>query len=98
MKSLKPIGVLALILLLVETIGLIIMPEATNNPADPMTEALYRRYIIIQIVVFTCSFIGFFTGLFSLIVAILKSTLKENALGLALLMFSFLIPIIVYYA
>lgn len=98
MKSLKPIGVLALILLLVEAIGLIMMPETQTNAAETMSEALYKKYIIIQIVVFTCSFIAFFTGLFSLIVAILKSTLKENALGLSLLLIGFLIPIIVYYS
>ena len=72
MKSLKPIGILALILLLVEAIGLIMMTEATANVAETMSESLYQKYIIIQIIVFTCSFIAFFTGLFSLIIAILN--------------------------
>lgn len=98
MKFLRPIVILALILLILEVIGLSILPTAEAGDSETMNEALYKKYFITQIVVFTCSFIAFFTGLFTLIVAILKATLKENALGLLLLFTSFIIPIIVYYA
>lgn len=99
MKILRPIAVLALILLLIETFCLIIIPEApTQELNEAMSEAVYKEYFIIQVTIFSCSFIAFFAGLFALIISILRATLKENAIGLALLLVSFLIPIILYYA
>lgn len=99
MKILRPIAVLALILLPIETFCLIIIPEAqTHDLNEAMSEAVCKKYFIIQVALFSCSFIAFFADLFASITSILVATLKENTIGLALLMISFLIPIILYYA
>jgi len=92
-----PLVLLGLLLILVELFAFLLMPEF---PRDTDWENLKvpedLSYIPHMLVAITCSFIGFFTALFSMIIFILKGRLIQRLDVIVFHFVAFVLPVLLY--